>query len=364
VTARLAAVLAASPGHAGDGLGALDSAVDGALAALADRPATDVLADEDVQLALDVLYELHYRGFDGVADGWEWEPGLLAVRARLEAAFECGVLAATPPAPAPAPRTAAGIAEALFATVAADDGPSLSTYVARRATLGQVREVVVHRSAYHLKEADPHTWGIPRLAGATKAALVEIQADEYGGGRPGRMHSELFRGLMRALDLDDGYGAYLDRVPAPMLAVVNLMSFVGLHRARRGMLVGHLAAVEMGSSVPSRRYAAGLRRLRLGRAATEFYEEHVLADAAHEQVAAHDLCGTLVATEPDLADDVLLGARAGLALDALFAGHVLARWDRGESSLLGHGPVVRGSGAAAVGGGPRAGLVGAVAERG
>jgi Iron-containing redox enzyme len=55
--------------------------------------------------------------------------------------------------------------------------------VADRGTLAQLREFAIHRSAYQLKEADPHTWAIPRLTGAVKAAMVEIQADEYGDGR-------------------------------------------------------------------------------------------------------------------------------------------------------------------------------------
>ena len=42
---------------------------------------------EDVQLALHVCYELHYRGFAGVDPGWEWEPGLLRLRAALEGVF-------------------------------------------------------------------------------------------------------------------------------------------------------------------------------------------------------------------------------------------------------------------------------------
>ena len=45
----------------------------------------DVLADDDLQLALWVMYELHYRGFDGVADGWEWDPDLLRLRRDLAA---------------------------------------------------------------------------------------------------------------------------------------------------------------------------------------------------------------------------------------------------------------------------------------
>ena len=44
----------------------------------------DPFGDEDLQLALYCCYELHYRGFEGVADTWEWEPSLLAFRAELE----------------------------------------------------------------------------------------------------------------------------------------------------------------------------------------------------------------------------------------------------------------------------------------
>lgn len=32
-------------------------------------------------------------------------------------------------------------------------------------------------TSYQLKEADLHTWAIPRLAGRSKAALVSIQAE-------------------------------------------------------------------------------------------------------------------------------------------------------------------------------------------
>src|SRR3954453_9481230 len=53
-------------------------------------PATgDVLqGDDDFHLTLYCLYELHYRGFEGVEDGWEWAPSLLRVRQKLESCFE------------------------------------------------------------------------------------------------------------------------------------------------------------------------------------------------------------------------------------------------------------------------------------
>ena len=46
-----------------------------------------VLEDDDVQLTLWVLYELHYRGFDGIHDH-EWDPDVIAVRRQLENRFE------------------------------------------------------------------------------------------------------------------------------------------------------------------------------------------------------------------------------------------------------------------------------------
>jgi Iron-containing redox enzyme len=162
---------------------------------------------------------------------------------------------------------------------------------------------------------------------------VEIQADEYGGGRPENVHAELFRSTMRALDLDDSYGHYVDHVPGVTLAVSNVMSLFGLHRRWTAASLGHLAAFEMTSSLPNRRYGAGLRRLGGDEEATRFYDVHVTADAVHEQIAAHDLCGGYVAERPDAADDVLFGAACALALDREFARHLLSRWESGRTSL-------------------------------
>ena len=149
------------------------------------------------------------------------------------------------------------------------------------------------------------------------------------------MHATMFGVTMRELGLDARYGAYLDLLPAVTLATVNLMSLFGLHRRWRGAIVGHLAAFEMTSTLPNRRYANGLRRLGFGPPATDFYDEHVEADAVHENVAANDLAGSLASEGPAMAADVLFGARALLAADRAFAAHLLDSWARGESSLLG-----------------------------
>ena len=294
-------------------------------------PAGDPLADDDLHLALYLCYELHYRGLPGVDEHWEWEPSLLALRRLLEATFEEGLAEAVPrPADIPDP---ADMDVALRDIAESDEGPSLSAHLERQGTLEQFREFVVHRSAYNLKEADPHSWAIPRLSGPPKAALVEIQADEYGGGRPARVHAQLFADVMDALGLDSRYGAYLEHIPGGTLATVNLMSLFGLHRRWRGAIVGHLALFEITSPVPNRRYGNGLRRLGQEGGALAFYDEHVEADAVHESIAARDLAGGLARQDPLVAADVLWGARALAELEARWGRHLLEAWSAGSSSL-------------------------------
>jgi hypothetical protein len=290
----------------------------------------DILAgDDDFHLALYTLYELHYRGFEGVDERWEWDPSLLRLRAALEDSFEHALRTAIP-AEHVLPDE---VPERLKGMIAAADGPSLSRFLETRATADQFREVLVHKSAYQLKEADPHSFAIPRLSGRPKVALVEVQFDEYGGGRPERQHARLFANSMEALGLEGGYGAYLDAVPGYTLATVNLMSLFGLHRRLRGAIVGHLAVLEMDSTQPNRRYGNGLRRLGFGGGATDFFDEHVEADAVHEALAAYDLAGTLASDDPALIPDILFGARAMMLLDELAARRMMDGFEAGESTL-------------------------------
>lgn len=299
----------------------------------------DIIEDEDLQLALFCLYELHYGGLDGVDDRWEWNPGLLGIRQLLEAPFEkalrsaahrCAAQTSLPPAET---LSSDNVAAILFELAARDGGPSVSRYVAKKASVEHLREFLIHKSMYQLKEADPHTWAIPRLAGRAKAALVEIQADEYGGGRPDRMHSAMFARTMRGLGLEDQFGAYADAVPAISLASVNMMSLFGLNRRLRGAIAGHLAIYEMTSSRPNQLYGQGFRRHGFGAGVTAYFDEHVEADAVHEQIAGRDLAGGLVEAEPDLLADVLFGATAVLAIDGRLSSLVTDAWDNGRSSL-------------------------------
>lgn len=307
---------------------------------------SDATTDDDLQLALWLSYEQHYRGLAEVHDDWEWHPELVRARQSWEEAFRagltCEVAAAADPGAAGRVDGRETVVRALNELVAHDRGPSLSKFLMRNATSSQFAEFLVHRSLYHLKEADPHTWGIPRLSGSVKAAMVTIQADEYGGGSTPAMHAQLFRRLLQDWDLHDRYGHYLDHVPGVTLMASNLISMFGLNRRWRGALVGHLAMFEMTSSIPNGRYARGHRRLGGGDEAALFFDEHVVADSVHDQIALHDLAGGLAEVEPHLVDDIVFGARCAAYTDRAFAEHVIHRWGVGASSLrraLGSDPV-------------------------
>jgi hypothetical protein len=289
----------------------------------------DALTDDDFQLALYILYELHYRGFTGVEDRHEWHPRLIEVATELEARFESALRVSV--------SVDSGdhdIMSSVRRLVDSSCGPSLSRHMSTHGTVEHMREFAIHRSAYQLKEADPHTWALPRLTGRAKAAMVAIQFDEYGLGEQSAMHSELFADTLNALGLDSSYGRYLDLLPGTTLTTVNLVTMLGLHRRFRGALVGHLAVFEMTSVTPMRRYSQGLARLGFGTDARRFYDVHVEADAVHEQIALTELVAGLVAADASLADDVLFGAAAVLSVEDTFARRLLDAWSQRRSSLL------------------------------
>ncbi|MFE9450978.1 iron-containing redox enzyme family protein [Streptomyces sp. NPDC006739] len=281
---------------------------------------------DDLQLALYLCYELHYRGFADVSPDHEWDPGLLRVRAALEGVFLSALRADTPGHDSLDDALGALLVEPV-------QGTGVTHYLCEEGERWQLREYAAQRSLYHLKEADPHAWVLPRLWGRAKAAMAAVEFDEFGGGRAERVHARLFADLMTDLGLDTAYGRYLDAAPAEMLATVNLMSLLGLHRALRGALVGHFASVEITSSPGSRRLAEAMRRTGAGRAAEFFYDEHVEADAVHEQVVRHEVIGGLLDEEPRLAADIAFGIDATEYLEDRLSWRLLGRWRDGTSSL-------------------------------
>lgn len=301
-----------------------------------------VLDDDDAQLALWMLFELHYRGFEDAVGDREWDPELLRLRGRLEARMGQELREATREALAAAPETG-DVAEDLFALIAADDSPSAATFLQRHASREQVLEFLRERSIYALKESDPTSFVLARLDGPVKAAVAEIQYDEYGSGRPQNLHAGLYAKALEAAGLDPTYGAYLPQARVETLAANNTQSLFALRRRLRGAALGLLAAFETTSSLPCRRIAGGIERVGLPAATAAYFHEHVEADAVHEQVAVRDVCAGIIAAEPQLRADVLFGAAASLHVDGVAGGRMLQRWGAGPGPQRSVAEVARAS---------------------
>ncbi|MFE3942176.1 iron-containing redox enzyme family protein [Streptomyces sp. NPDC059118] len=306
------------------GRGPLSTAVSEALLGHS-APPDSAMADpadpfgEDLQLALYTCYELHYRGFGGVDPAWEWNTSLLSVRASLEDRFLTALRR-----DAAARKPLAGLLADLVLQPA--DPGGVPRFLAERGTLDNLRAYARQRSLYHLKEADPHAWVLPRLTGRAKAAMAAVEFDEFGGGRADRVHARLFADLMTDLGLDTRYGHYLDSGYPEMLALVNAMSLFGLHRRMRGTLVGHFAAVETTSSPASRHLARAMARTGAGPAAEHFYDEHVEADAVHEHIVRNEVIGGLLDEEPRLEPDIAFGIAATSFLEDRLGRRFLTDW--------------------------------------
>jgi hypothetical protein len=215
-------------------------------------------------------------------------------------------------------------------------GPSLSSYTVERGTRWQFEEFMIHRSAYQLKEADPHTMGLARLVpGHRKSAFVEIQYDEYGSGRAGESHAELFASAMASAGLSPDYGHYLDVLPGVTLATGNLLGLFASRRELLGALVGHLAAFEMTSVVPMARYAEAARRLGLGADVRHFYDIHVVADTHHGDLARRFLLGDRRDADDLEPAQMVFGAHSLIQVEDRLARRLLEAWRAGRSSLLG-----------------------------
>ncbi|MET9432422.1 MULTISPECIES: iron-containing redox enzyme family protein [unclassified Streptomyces] len=285
---------------------------------------------EDLQLALYLAYEPHYRDLEGVSGDREWDPALLGLRRPMEEAFLAALREAVPGDD----DVDGALAPLLVEPV---DGHGVSHRLMESGTWELMREYLVHRSLYQLKESDPQAWLIPRLEGQAKASLVAVAFDEFGGGRGERVHARLYADLMEGAGLDPSYGRYLDLAPAATLAVVNAMSLFGLRRSLRGAAAGNFAVLEITSPPGARRMAKALERLGAEERCVRFFTEHIEADAVHEQVMRRDVLGDLLAREPELAADVAFGIRATVWLDDRWDEHVLGAWDAGRTSLR-HSP--------------------------
>lgn len=275
--------------------------------------------DHDAQLALYILNELHYSGWAGVDDALEWEPTVARWRGDLSEWLE-GSLRACVGSDLVDPSVEVQRLLGL-------DGPSVSRHLADEGTLDQLVESMILRTPYHGKEADPHTFVIPRLSGSVKRTLCDIQAGEYGVGHA-RSHAELFADALADVGVDPTPNAHIDLCTGPSLAISNLVSLGALRRRLRGVVLGQLALFEMDSVVPNGRMVQCVDRLGCSDRVRRFFQVHVMADAEHEVQAERAFLVDYPHQEPAQVDNLLLGMRAQSLIDQQIAADLMAGWSR------------------------------------
>lgn len=268
----------------------------------------------DLQLALYVSYELHHRGFADVDPRWEWDPGVLQLRARLEEAFGTAL------------RDDVGD---VTQCKAADEIRRLCTrssalvdHLREEGTWAQMREYFVQRSVHRLKIDDAGAWAT--------YAMTPAEFDRSVSGAPERTPGCRFADVLTAAGLDASYLHYLGEVTPEALALVNMMSLFGLHRNLRGAATGQVVATK----ITIRRSSAGLvdALLRLGapQPCVQFYRDHA---GTSDGPLRCETVGALLEREPELEPDVVLGIRAFELLEDRFANRLLTCWADGRPSL-------------------------------
>lgn len=238
------------------------------------EPDTDPL-DEDLQLALHVCHEgLRQRrgGQDRGVEGW---------LGRLEAVLELHLCKLVPPTPVPAGDAVTVTAE-LQRLIDESGGPSPAAWAAGQGLADADRELAVHRS----------------LPPASRA--VELGVDP---------------------------NTVVDQLPSVTLILGNVPVLLARDGRRRGTLGGYRAVTELLAAHRLVDDAAWLERLGVRGHSDPFVQ---VADRRH---LAGELVAEVLDWEPELAGDVLWGARVAVLLDRRFTDHVVGCWRRGETSL-------------------------------
>jgi hypothetical protein len=284
------------------------------------RPASD----SDLQLALDVCYELHFLSFRGVDPRWEWDSELLELRSAMEAAFLGEIGIELGPAPDVNPDRMAAELRSLRPH---PETLELTSWIEQRADLDQLREALIHRSPEALRTPDPYLLSIPRLRRTEWEALDAIETSE-------RPRQELFACALHSFGLDARRGAYRDLLPGETLATLNLLSMFSLRRQARGALAGRLAMRHALVPAEDLAFSRAMRRLGINGDGAAYFEASTAPAAQGAEAATLRLAAALAREEPSLAPDIIFGARAHLLAEKNFAEWLTGKWGAGQSSLL------------------------------
>ncbi|MBW1600717.1 iron-containing redox enzyme family protein [Streptomyces sp. JJ66] len=162
-------------------------------------------------------------------------------------------------------------------TVASDS----HRFLAEEATLNQFRVVVGEFALDGLTESLNLLPVVPRLPYKAGMAVFRVMVDELGCGNDDQAHSELYRELLRELDMPTEVEDYRTGSSPQSHAYVNMFHWLASRAPTPEYFLGGYAYFEASVLYGFRSFAQAARRL--GLKSARYYTEHLYIDTYHSK---------------------------------------------------------------------------------
>ncbi|MER7769841.1 iron-containing redox enzyme family protein [Kitasatospora sp. NPDC096140] len=172
-------------------------------------------------------------------------------------------------------------------------------FLAEEATIDQFRVVVSEFAMDGLTESLNLLPVVPRLPYKAGMAVFRVMVDELGCGNDDQAHSELYRELLRELDLPTEVEAYRAGSSPQSHAYVNMFHWLASRADTPEYFLGGYAYFEASVLYGFRSFAQAARRL--GLKSGKYYTEHLYIDTYHSKQMRVAIRETQTAQGLDLA---------------------------------------------------------------
>lgn len=157
--------------------------------------------------------------------------------------------------------------------------PESAAYVSRQMSLGEFRIMVQEFAVDGLTEAQVFYYIMPRLHLEAQMPMLRILIDEFGSANPARMHTGLYRNLLRELGMPTEPSVYLDKIDDVSYEFLNMYFWLTLRADDPSYFVGALTYLETMIPIVFPCYVDACNRL--GIKAHQYYSEHCHIDEFH-----------------------------------------------------------------------------------
>jgi len=201
----------------------------------------------------------------------------------------------------------------------------LFDYLCDRASLAQLREFIVQETPFDIHFGDILAMMLPGVYGRAKSEFSRNFWDEMGRGEAALMHRQLRLDMTRRLGVpDDAYLHDVERFCMPELRLANMYFNAVFNRSQLPQAIGMMLATEL--MVPGRldRQILGWRRVGLRDDDMRYLLEHTVVDVEHAKGWMDEVVLPMLAREPALMAEIVLGMARRLDHAGAVCDHMVA----------------------------------------